>query len=82
MADSWNSAQRTEKLPTIAMTPTEYQRVHDYKEKHNMKMAEVIRKAVSLFLDAEDAKGEIIVPIVEVSKPKSKRGKKAKAAQS
>lgn len=73
MDDSWSSAQFTKTLPALAVTPTLNERTRRYAEQHNMKLAEVMRKAISLFLEAEDAKGELIIPKSEPTKRKRRK---------
>jgi hypothetical protein len=81
MLGSWSSAQFIETLPALAVTPAMNERTRTYAQNHSMKIAEVMRQALTFFLDAEDAKGEIIIPISEQPKPKSKKGRVGRKAR-
>jgi hypothetical protein len=72
MEDIWMSARFTEALPSVAVPPQLHKMVMEHAEASNMKIAEVVRKALIFYLSNG----------LTDSKPKSPNSKPKKAATS
>jgi hypothetical protein len=51
--EDWKSARFTKTLPRLAVPKALHDSVHSFADANNMKLAEVMRKAIYLFLSSE-----------------------------
>jgi hypothetical protein len=76
--EMWRSARFTKTLPRLSVPEDLHDMVHDYAADHEMKLAEVMRKAIYFFLASEFTNSTS--QVTDGKREKSKRTKKAKKA--
>lgn len=77
MDDSWKSARFTKTLPALAVPPELHDKTKAYATDHDMKVSEVMRKALAFYFASEFTNS-----IQESSIGKSSQGSRSKKAKS